>query len=64
MYEQNLPGFFSAHWLIFVTALCAVPGNHRETCENPTMGVVMGVTDQDHVLDDRERITRLYDVTL
>lgn len=27
MYEQDLPGFASAHWLIFITALCSCPGD-------------------------------------
>jgi transcriptional activator protein UGA3 len=26
MAEQNLPGFCSAHWVIFTTAVCAAPG--------------------------------------
>jgi hypothetical protein len=26
MSEQNLPGFCSAHWVIFTTAACAAPG--------------------------------------
>jgi hypothetical protein len=25
MYEQDLPGFCSAHWQLFITALCATP---------------------------------------
>ncbi len=28
MYEQNLPGFCSAHFVIFITGLCAAPTTH------------------------------------
>lgn len=48
MYEQSLPGFCSAHFVIFTTALCAAPGG----------------LSHDGKLDDRERVERLYDNTL
>ena len=47
MAEHGLPGFCSAHWVIFTTAICAASGGQR-TGE----------------LDDRERIGKLYDVTM
>lgn len=28
MAEQNLPGFCSIHWVLFITALCCIPGHH------------------------------------
>ncbi|TYJ53754.1 hypothetical protein B9479_005592 [Cryptococcus floricola] len=44
MADQNLPGLCSAHWVIFTTALCCVPGGQEAG-----------------VMDDRERVDRIYD---
>jgi hypothetical protein len=48
MYEQNLPGFCSAHFVIFTAGLCSASG---------------GANRQDR-MDDRQRVERLYENTL
>ena len=48
MYEQDLPGFCSAHWQLFITALCATPS----------------ATSGKEEIDDRDRVERLYDNVL
>nr|XP_019010670.1 uncharacterized protein I206_03972 [Kwoniella pini CBS 10737]OCF49451.1 hypothetical protein I206_03972 [Kwoniella pini CBS 10737] len=30
MFDQNLPGLCSAHWVIFLAALCSIPGGQEE----------------------------------
>lgn len=30
MHDQSLPGYCSSHWVIFITALCCVPGGQPE----------------------------------
>jgi transcriptional activator protein UGA3 len=30
MCDQNLPGYCSSHWVLFCTAVCAVPGQQEE----------------------------------
>jgi transcriptional activator protein UGA3 len=46
MCDEQLPGFCSAHWVIFNTAICASAGGQE--------------TEQGE-LDDRERVDRLYE---
>ena len=50
MYEQNLPGFCSAHFIIFTAAICSVSDD-----------IVTAHTDK---MTDRKRAERLYENTM
>jgi hypothetical protein len=68
MYERDMPGFCSAHWVIFVMSLCAVPGPCRSReAGNGALGMILGMgaeEQREHVLDDRQRTERLYDAMM
>lgn len=55
MYEKNLPGFCSAHWVLFVTALCCYPDANLAEKEKERDEV-------DGEKSDCQRIEKLYDV--